>query len=124
MRSPAFQDLVYKLARGLNHNIATLELLNTRLISPSNPFVIPDLDKKDLTKESVFAPAIVATNVRKLALDNKGAAAISKASGHPLYVIFARMQRSILKDPALYRRLCFYPQKVCSLLITSHIAPN
>jgi hypothetical protein len=81
------------------------------LISASNPFVIPDLDRKDLTKESVLAPVIVTTNVRKLALCNQGAAAIAKESGNPLYVIYARMQRSILGDASLFRRLCFYPQK-------------
>jgi hypothetical protein len=55
---------------------------------------------------------LVSTNVRKLALCNKGAAAMSAASGYPLYVIYAHMQRSVLGDPALFRRLCFYPQKV------------
>jgi hypothetical protein len=120
MKQKAFQDLTYKLARGRNHNITTIEILNTRLLSSTNPFVVPNLHSKDLSKESILAPVIVTTNVRKLALCNTGAAAISKASGHPLYVIYAHMQRTILGDAALFRRLCFYPQKVLpdSILIS------
>jgi hypothetical protein len=118
LKDTAFQSLTHELSRGKNINIATVDILNSRLISPSTPFIIPDLEKKNLSKESVFAPVLVSTNVRKLALGNKGAADMSAASGHPLYVLYAHMQRSILSDPTLFRRLCFYPQKgnVCSLI--------
>jgi hypothetical protein len=112
MREKSFQELTASLARGENHNPATLEILNSRVLSNMVLFTIPDLDKKDLRKESILAPIIVSTNTRKLSLNNIAAAHLSSFTKSPLYVIYAHMQRTVLPDPSLFRRLCFYPEKV------------
>ena len=122
-----FQALTSDIARGYNFNFPMLNTLNSRVLSSTVPFTIPDLENKDLTKESVFVPILVSTNIRKLSLNNSAAASISQVSGNPLYACYARMQRSILPDPALFRRLCFYPEKVLrtfKILIDQRVQPE
>jgi hypothetical protein len=70
---------------------------------------------KDLSIKFLFAPIIVSTNVRRLAMSNIAVCELAKQTGNPLFVFYARMQKNILPDKKDFLRLGFYPQKVTSV---------
>jgi hypothetical protein len=109
LKDPAFRKLTHNLSRGLNYN-TTVDMLNSRYLSPTNPFIILDLHTKDLSKQSIFAPILGSTTFVNLLFAIKELLRCLLPLGY-LYVIYAHMQRSVLGDPALFRRLCFYPQR-------------
>lgn len=64
--------------------------------------------------QNLFAPIVVSTNLKELAFDCQGTAAIAAKSGCPIVVLYAQVRRSALDCPSLFKRLCYFPQKVLS----------
>lgn len=111
-----------KVAVGSAENQESLDLFNTRVLSKSLKFEVPNIDQFDLKKQSVYAPVITSINVRKMVVDNECAKQLSIITGHPLYSISPLMKRNTLPSVEDFKRLALYPpmltKSAARLLIT------